>query len=194
MKSVPIFAAVLVITALFIVGYYVNDRMNQRASILSDLEPAAGTTGRASATVVEPLHITGQTALQFGIIESATSGGEVIVTPLKQRLVSGGVVVSNDVGFDPAQFNIRGKPNSDYTINLPSTLVFHKKGTASLPGVTALTVKDFKSYSETATRETQRGRINNKGQDIVYVGGTLIVPSTVSPGNYSGEVPITVSY
>jgi hypothetical protein len=190
LNSISVSSALVLATATY--SYY--HLHQQKLSALDTLSPEAGVIATASAQVLEELVITGRSPLSFGIIESATTGGEVIITPQNQRIVHGGVQVSMNQPFERAHFNIRGKADSMYVVHVPDSLVFTRQGPATDQGVSALKVTDFQSYSENLSQVSTRGQLDDQGQDTVYVGGTLLVPPTVSPGLYSGEVPLTVNY
>lgn len=157
---------------------------------MAKLRPAAGASGTASAKVVEALVIAGQTPLHFGIINSASGTGSLTVSPQNTLTVQGNITVptTGKNSFQHAVVDITGSPNTSYHIHLPDQLQFTKEGSASVSGVTTLNVTDFTSYSINA------GQLDNTGNDTIYVGGTLMVPSTTASGSYSGEVPVTLSY
>lgn len=60
--------------------------------------------------------------------------------------------------------------------------------------LSSLQVVDLLSFSTTAGAVTTTGQIGLNGIDRVFVGGTLIVPTTAEKGSYICEVELTVNY
>jgi hypothetical protein len=168
--------------------------MDSEALFLGMFAPQAGVVGTASATILPELVVTGRTPLTFGVIESASSDGEIIITPQNKRIINGQIQVSHTDPFESAHFNIRGQANEMYNIHVPTTLTFIREGGVHSNGISSLEVNNFVSYSENSGEASSKGTLDDKGLDAVHVGGTLVVPINVSPGRYSGEVPLTVTY
>lgn len=156
---------------------------------------AASVTGHASAEVVEAVVVTSRTPLNFGYIIPSASGGTVVVTPQKQRTTTGGVQVTS-AAFDRATFKIRGAANRSYNIHTPNSALFTVSDPA--PGSEglrrSLTVDQFVTYSVNQGAGGTTGSLGTNGEDTIYLGATLHVPSDAAPGVYSGLVEITVSY
>ncbi len=153
---------------------------------------AFAVTATATATVVERLTITNTQPLSFGFIAPA-GGGSVTVTAGGQRQVGGGVdVQGND--FHHAAFDVQGTPGKIYTIHLPASQLFVAPiGSADPAFASELLVHNFVTSSVNQGSGTA-GKLDNSGQDTVYLGGTIEVPANAVPGVYSGVVPLTVSY
>jgi len=161
--------------------------------LLGGKAEAASAVGTVTAQVIQPLTITGRTALDFGTILPGSGGGEVVITTSSQRQVSGAVKMQ-DGASAAATFNIQGTPDRSYTIETPDTLVFHVTDAYGSVGTTGdLTVRNFTASSQNSGK-SDRGVLDSTGRDKVSVGATLVVPANVTPGRYSGAVPITVSY
>ncbi|MDE3059935.1 MAG: DUF4402 domain-containing protein [Pseudomonadota bacterium] len=143
-------------------------------------------TASAAATIVQPLSITSQTALNFGFITPGASGGSVTIMPDNTRSTSGSVSV-NPGDSARAIFAVQGAPQQQYSIQTPSFLIFSN-------AESNLRVSNFKTYSAGAGAITAIGKLGNTGMDTIYLGGTLTVPSNATPGVYSGLVPLTISY
>ncbi len=184
-------------------GYYsLQLRSEWEGSTLSSLAPAAGgksVTATASATVISALAVTSQTPLHFGTITRADSSGTITITTDNRIVVHGHIQTPKDKNntFRRAEFSIQGLPGKEYRIHLPDELFFTRKESTPKQnerGQTRLRVNDFRSQSVTAQRDHHSSKLDKKGQDTVYVGGTLHVPAHAAPGTYSGSVPMTVEY
>lgn len=164
-------------------------------SAISDPALAASATARASATVVAPpLRIASATDLRFGALAARGGAGTVTVSPSGRRVATGGVALLGNANFGAATFRITGQANADFTITLPDSIeVTHDSG-RSIPGVTSLIAVDLVSLSETVGAETEVGRLDAAGKDVVRVGGTLIVPATARTGSYRGVVTLSIEY
>lgn len=147
---------------------------------------AATTSGQAVAVVVENISITNEQPLSFGFIRP-TGGGSVTVTAQGARKVSGGVQTEG-AEFHRASFKVQGAPDRSYVIHTPSSQIFTVDNAGENNLVKSLTVNQF------TTSTVNNSKLGSNGQDIVYLGGTLVVPPNAAPGVYSGLVPLTVSY
>ncbi len=152
---------------------------------------AATVVGRASATVISgDLTISVEKQLEFGVINSAANDGEIVISTTGERSVSSGIDASKGSNtYNPAKFNVNGMPNASYYITLPTTLKFTREGKEG-----QLTAHDFKSYSTNVGKDTSVGELNKFGQDILFIGGTLIVPAGTAGGRYRGEITVIISY
>ena len=153
----------------------------------------ASATGQVSAQIVQPLQIVSKTALDFGSILPGSGAGQVIVTPDSKRQATGSVTMEAG-GYAAASFVIQGTPGRSYVVNTPDNLTFEVSNASAPGGQTALQVSDFRTFSRAAGKSGHTGALDNRGQDTLFVGGTLTVPADAAPGRYSGVVPITVEY
>lgn len=132
----------------------------------------------ARAALVE---ITSTQALSFGRFVAGT--GTVVISPAGARTTTGAVI---PLGSDPgqaAQFRVTGDPNASYAITLPAD------GTVQLSnGSHSMPVKTFTS-SPASTSVLPGG-----GSEILNVGATLEVGSTMPAGVYSGSFSLIVEY
>jgi hypothetical protein len=160
-------------------------------------DPAKADSSTISASVVikelRPLIATEGTQLSFGQLSPGEIDGTVVITTSNRRYATGGVVVYGQ-NFSRAKFLISGEPNVVYTIDIGSLTAFHDMRPDTVIGVTALEVSDLLSYSSTVGSETTVGRLNHNGIDSVFVGGTLIVPTTAARGSFRGRVDLIVNY
>lgn len=142
------------------------------------------------------LSITGCSPLCFGQIRPGETDGWVTVTTLNERYATGGVELQAPF-FSRAEFTITGTPDATYSIVPGDPLMVHDQRPNPIPGVTALEVIDLLIYSTTndeVTFSPGAGQIGSNGVDIVYIGGTLVVPTTALNGKYAGNVELTINY
>ena len=169
--------------------------------------PASRVMATTSARVIEDLTIISECPLNFGYVIPSQKGGTVTVSANNKRTETGGVHASSS--FERATFAVRGTPGHSYTIHTPSSLAFTVKGHRyedeweekeerekheSKHLIDRLTVRDFTTYSTNTGKVADTGKLNQRGQDRIYLGATLEVPPGTAPGVYSGWVPLTVSY
>ncbi len=156
---------------------------------------ADSSTIRASVVIRElrPLIATEITQLSFGQLSPGQIDGTVVVTTSNRRYATGGVALYG-LNFSRAEFLISGEPNAAYAIEISPLPALHDKRRDVVPGVTVLEVIDLLGYSSTAGSEGTAGRLNQNGIDSVFVGGTLVVPTTALTGSYRGRVILKVNY
>lgn len=151
----------------------------------------AGSITSINATVIVtgfPIEITERAKLRFGVIRRG--GGSVTVTATNKRFATASIELNNGFDFGRAEFQVRGRPNSSYMIHVrPSMISEPDQSNTASPRVV-----DLVTYSTTVGSETMIGRFGEDGTDFVYVGGTLLVRPTITPGMYQSEIQITVSY
>lgn len=159
---------------------------------------AASATGHASAVIVTPLRVESITQLDFGYLLPNAHDGEVKITPTANRQIIGHVNLLPGL-YAPATFAITGMPNVYYAVMTPSTLVFRTQNELLdyfdiHHPVSDLLVKDFTTFSLNLRGGDHRGLLGVRGNDLLSVGGTLVVPAAAAPGHYRGLVPISVAY
>jgi len=149
---------------------------------------SATATGTVSAQVLPaPLTISSSAPLDFGTILPGSGAGEVVVSPNASRSVTGGVNMQEG-GATAASFTLEGTPGRAYTVSLPQSVTFTVSNALGTGSNGDLVVERFTASSASGNV------LNSAGRDTLKVGGTLVVPPNVVPGNYSGLVPITVAY
>ncbi len=154
---------------------------------------AASTQGTTQATVVSAIHISSQTELDFGRIESIASAGTIMLSAQGQRTTTGAVAL-DATPYAPAFITVQGQPHTDFRVTLPEVEYFTRAEGTDPDAVTTLEVRNFSSISTNTQATNRSGRTSASGQDIVRIGGTLHVPANAAPGHYHGEVTITVAY
>lgn len=147
----------------------------------------------ATVNIKVNLAITHSSELDFGQVRPGETDGTVVVTTSNTRFATGSVTLRGPK-FSRAEFAVTGESNAFYNIGLGSTISLHDERGEPIPGVTGLEVVDLLSFSKTAAAVTSVGQIGSSGIDSVYVGGTLLVPTTAFNGKYSGAVELTINY
>lgn len=155
----------------------------------------ASATGVATAQIVEPISVIAVSDLQFGgIAVAAGTSGSVEIDPVSGSVtylgISGSSCSAADCDPAPALFDVRGVPDRQYQVLLPSSATAYSKG----GGGAALQVEDLQSSSGNMPDVDQRGLLDGDGIDTLRVGGTLIVPSDTPSGRYAAEIAVVVSY
>lgn len=142
-----------------------------------------------TAEIIAPLTVDNWRGLVFGKIARQVGDASVRTVRLDPvQLYAPGV--SGDCGTtitcigpgEAAGFNVTGLQNAAYSITLPAS-------TTITNGANSLTVQDFTYWA--AGNSTL---FNPGGSGYFYVGGSLLVPANVVPGQYTGTFPVTVNY
>ena len=167
------------------------------AAALSVVMPgsALGESGTISASVEirAELVITNLAELDFGQVRPGPTDGTVVVTTANTRFKTGGTGIIGPK-FSRAEYVISGTPGSIYNIVPVAAFSVHDQRSTPIPGMTSLDVINLISFSTTVGVETTTGQINPNGVDSVFIGGTLVVPTTALNGKYSGNVILTVNF
>ena len=148
---------------------------------------AASEDGNAVATVIEPLSITENTAIDFGTVSGGPAAGTVVITTAGARSVTGDAQI---IGTDGAAgtFTISGQGGQAYT------LTFSGVATLENAGGDQMTADTFTDDSA--------GTIPGTGASTedFNVGATLNLDPSQPSGSYStatgggSEYTITVNY
>lgn len=150
-------------------------------------------TASSNVHIATPLSITGLLTLEFGQVRPGDQAGTVVVTTANTRAAFGGAkVAASSAIWRRGEFSVTGTADAFYDITLQATIFLHDQGGTNAQ----LKVTDLKSKSVTKGVEGSEGKINPSGTDLIYIGGTLQVPSkaTAKNGKYEGEVLITINY
>ncbi|MHA6280479.1 DUF4402 domain-containing protein [Salinimicrobium sp. CAU 1759] len=136
----------------------------------------------ASATIIQPISISTITNLNFAGID-AKEGGEVVLTPQGERLVSGDVGLSEGSIVTAAAFEVVGQQGYTFSISLPGDQAQLVNGEENM------TLKNFTSSTGS------NGKLST-GKTFIKVGATLEINPQQAPGFYSTPTPlsITVNY
>ncbi|MBA3678444.1 MAG: DUF4402 domain-containing protein [Sphingosinicella sp.] len=151
---------------------------------------ASSRSGTATATVWRAVSIAKDLNknLNFGgIIRPLTGSGSVAIaaTLAGARTVTGGVAKNGaDTGTGSAQFTVTGEAGTNVSISVPATITLTGPG----PNLTVTTSNTGGGVQAIA------GTVGAGGTVPVYVGGTLPITSTTTPGAYTGTFAVTVQY
>jgi len=141
---------------------------------------SANETATVNAEIVETIGITSAGALNFGKFTTGTTAGTVVIAPLAtptRVFTPTNMEIGAFSTFGVPTFTVTKDDNATYSIVLTDTNP--TDGTTSL-NLNNLTHSLSSDGGNTATEFT--------------VGGTLNVPSASTPGTYTGEVSVTVTY
>lgn len=167
------------------------------AGLLSVIMPgsALGESGTISASIEirGELVITNIAELYFGQVRPGPTDGTVTITTANERIPGGGTGVIGPK-FNRAEFVIGGTAGDIFNIVLGVDFSVHDQSGNPDLGVNSLLVTDLISFSTTVGAEGTSGQINSEGIDLIFVGGTLVVPSTALNGSYAGNVILTVNF
>lgn len=167
------------------------------AGLLAVIMPgiALGESGTISASVEirAELVITNTAELDFGQVRPGETDGTVVVTTANTRSATGGTSIIGPK-FSRAEYFVGGVPDAIYTITPGVAFSVHDIRGVPIPDETSLDVINLLSFSTTVGMETFTGQINPDGVDTIFVGATLVVPTTAKKGSYSGSVVITINY
>ena len=167
------------------------------AGILAVIMPGStlGESGTISSSIeIRADIVIDKTAvLYFGQVRPGTTDGTVVVTTGNERFAFGGTKIIGPK-FSRAEYVVSGTPDALYTITPGVALSVHDNRGEPIPSVSSLDVINLKSFSVTFNAEGTTGQFNSSGVDSIFVGGTLVVPTTALNGKYSGSVIITVNF
>ena len=150
----------------------------------SAAQAATFVTEQGEATVVlhQALTLTAERDLAFGKVVIPAAGTETVMLSAEDTTTVGGTALSSGVQTS-ARFGVSGTPSALVSVELPATPVI-----LAGPGAATLEVSDF------VDNGAGQLALDLAGQGVVFVGGTLNVPSSALPGTYVGNFPLTVDY
>jgi hypothetical protein len=148
---------------------------------------SASATANVTVTIVSPIGIEKKSDLRFGDIVGGKGGGAVSVEAENSILLRGAVSLgpSNGKSVSTARFLVTGSPHATYTIVLPPSLTLTRQG-----GSEVLIMDEIQS------KPSETGRLSNKGEQTVTVGGTIHIEENQPIGIYESleGLSVTVSY
>ena len=155
----------------------------------TELFAQATATATATATIISPITLTKDVDMNFGNLAVNANPGTVLLTAAAAptRTAGGGVTLSVTTPgtVTAAKFTVGGAANFTYAITLP---------------VGATTIDDNNSHTMTVDTWTSlpsgTGTIGVGGTQDLYVGATLNVAGSQTPGIYVSDTPfsVTVNY
>jgi len=152
-------------------------------------------SGRASASVVQPLRVAAVEDLSFGtVMLQRGQGGEIIISETGSETTYTGALhpicrSGSSCAAHRARFAVSGQNNRDYGIGLPLRLPVtgHTTGTH-------LSIDRLSAASAASPSLGVAGRTDDAGHDSFSVGGSLQVPAGSKADQYRGDLTVTVFY
>ncbi len=138
----------------------------------------------------DPLVPAGTNALNFGIVNTGTALGTVVLSTQNAATVTGGVTLSSGAGTSVASFDISGSAAKTYalTITTPSVSITGPAGS------TPMTVDNFLTRPVSKGSDALTGTLSASGTDKFTVGGTLHVAASQTEGSYTGTFSLSAVY
>ncbi len=145
----------------------------------------ASQTVNVNATIITGLSMTVNRHLNLGSIVPSTSGAiSVTLDPsvgsARTKTGTGGFIVGNT--HASAQLSVSGQANTQVSITLPASVIV-------LNGSNAMEIISFNS-SAAANRLT----LDQTGNAVFYVGGTINLSQNQAVGLYEGSFQVVVNY
>lgn len=143
-------------------------------------------SANGSVTIIRPLTITKNSDLAFGrIVQPRTGTGTVTLANTGNSVVAAtGAVALSGITTTRAQFTVDGEGGQVVTTSIPATVTL-TSGVATIP------VTLSPSFGSTVTLSNA---LAAAGSSTLNVGGSFNLPSTQTPGAYTGSFTVTVAY
>ena len=135
-------------------------------------------TAEVIATIAQPLTITSDGNLDFATIASPEEAVDVVLSPSNVRTIPTGLSVPANTTTSVPTFTVSKEEALTYSVVTSSTDL-------ALTGQTDITIKDITTSLENLTSVTA---------ESFTVGATIGLNASQGPGDYKGEVAVTVSY
>lgn len=138
-------------------------------------------TATATATLITPISISVDNNMQFGTIAASAAAGTVSLdTATNSRSATGGVYLqSGGAAAQIAQFTVTGEANHSFAVSSPEAISLDRSGGGSL--------------SLALTAVTSPSTLDETGNAIIKIGGTLSVPGAALAGVYTNTTDLTVT-
>lgn len=147
-------------------------------------EPSQSAESFARVTMLDILQLIKTQDLSFGRLAQGETG-VVELKPSGERLTTG-VTAIGESGWRPARFEVRGTPNYEYYIGLPSEITLERDGNQLL-------IEDFVARPSSAGDNALKGIITTDA--YFTVGGKLVITSPdLPPGEYRASFEVSVGY
>lgn len=129
-----------------------------------------------------PITITLTQNLEFGTLagDASASGTAVINATTGAKSVTGGVFDFGGVS-NAASFEVKGKPNTPYTIILPGSVTLSSGGNSM-------------SLGSFTSNPSGSGLLGSNGKTTLQVGATLQIGVSQPAGTYTGIFNVIVNY
>ena len=159
---------------------------------------AATANAVAQAKVLKPLVMTGGQTINLGTIitpSTATFSGTFSVDAAASQTTAFCAVGFTCTGnVKSALFNLQGSNNANITLNVPTTVTLALQGATGTPPTLLLTTKNsIAANSGSGNYTITLPNSGQPGRDF-YVGGSLSITDTTSPGTYQGTFVVTADY
>ncbi len=149
-------------------------------------------TTDATVTILEPIEITKDEDLDFGILIIEGNGIGTAVLDPEDGSVSGTGDISTSSGRTPtaAEYSVTGTEGENFTIELPDDATLELVG-----GADELVLDNFSiSGAEALSGTTSSGNELGSSAFEFSVGATANFDGDQSEGTYEGEFDVTVAY
>jgi len=161
---------------------------------------AVAATGTGTATVVAPLALVANQALNFGRVAPGTAAGTVLLNPDTLACTTTGPIARTGV-CQPAEFTGMGTRRMTLRIQIPTTVTLTRVGGTQTMTVTGLTLDTTPDLQFLGGNGNGLGSGNRRYQIVptngifdFRVGGTLNVGANQLGGIYNGTFVVTVQY
>ena len=152
-------------------------------------QQTGSTTAISTTEIITPISITKNIDLNFGVFSTDGTVGSIALTPAAAAVTtaSTGIKITNLKTPTAAKFTVSGDSNYTYSMTVPGTIEL--KGTTVVTNT--LTIKDF-----TSSLSALSGGVLASGSQVIYVGGTLVIPVTSKKDIYTNTtgLVVTVNY
>lgn len=168
-------------------------------SAILKAQTMASLSASAGATIIVPMTMTEQNAINFGATTKQIGvGGKVILSTNNAALdYQGGVTgTASGISASNAVFYITGAADYGYTLTMPNTI------TIEGPDSMMMIIDDLKIRFNNGSQEVAINQgansitniLNANGNDTFRLGGRLNINSDQLAGNYTGSYNVTVDY
>lgn len=135
-------------------------------------------TADVLAVIAQPLALTTSGNLDFGTIASPEAASDVVLSPANERTMSDAMKIPGNLTTSVPTFTVTKETGLTYKI------VTSKKD-LELTGADDIVIKNIVTSLESDSGVTASS---------FTVGATIALGASQAPGNYKGEVAVTVSY
>lgn len=157
---------------------------------------SASASGHSRAEIVTPLRVETLSDLEFGTVAvAAEAGGTVTIDPKSGLAHYHGAAVSHCAANTPcvtraARFRILGEAGRRYIVELPGHILAHSDNPAS----PSLSVERLTFASRNAPSAETGGVLDQRGEDFLSIGGTLVIPAGTPSATYRAQIQLVVVY
>lgn len=158
---------------------------------ISFAQSSANATSTVSATIINPISISKDANMNFGVVvPGGTAGTVLLATDGTRSIGSGGTTILSGQTGSPAvaQFTVSGEPTYTYSISFPASITIKDAATDSMA---------VNSFVHIATSGTE-GTIPAGGSQVLKFGATLNVGAIADQphGAYTNTTAfkVTVNY